>query len=144
MKINKMKKIFLFIILLASLASFSQAVQTVNPGRSVIVSNFAIASIGGTDTSFKFRMPNGCEFYSIQTIQTDTIEGSASSLRLWGANDGASWVQVGADSLILLASQVTNHKEFTGSAWYYDCGRIQLKKNGVTDGDITIILWYSE
>jgi len=136
-----MKKL-IFIFLIFSGICQGQAVQTLIPGRTVLVSNLDIAAIGGTDTLFKFIMPAGSRAYSIEILQTDTIETVATGGFLYGSNDGGNLVAIG-DSVSIAKDVATQVDWFTGTVWSYYMGMVKINKLTVSAGKVTIILYYN-
>lgn len=136
-----MKKLILIFFLLAAFGMQAQKIQKCEPGRTEIVSNLAIAGIAGADTTIKFTMTEGCAAYSIGIYQTDTIETVATGARLYGTNFGGNDVQIG-DTLSLAKDAATQVDYWTGTTFPYYSGGVNIKKYTVSDGDITIVLYY--
>ena len=137
---NEMKKILLFLCLIPFVLS-AQTVNNVNPGRTVLVSNLAIAGIGGADSTFKFRMEGGCYAYSIEIIQTDTIETVPTGAFLYGGNTGGMDFQIG-DSLVLSKDVASQYDSWTGTTLPYAIYGVKVRKLTVSEGKVTIILNY--
>lgn len=139
-----MKRILILLFTLASISIFGQAYTTVTPGRSILISNFPAASIGGTDTSFKFTFPDGCEAYTIQVNQTDTIETlDTLGVRLYGSMDGGNWIAIG-DTITFDTTTTVKYDYWTGTVFPWPFGKVELDAGIVTDGDFTILLWYQK
>lgn len=139
-----MKRILTLIFFLVVIIGLqAQTVQTVQPGRTVLFSELDITSIAGADTSVKFRLPEGCSYYSIQYVITDTIEGDTVGLRLYGSNDAASWIQIGTDSL-LVDTFINATNTFTGTAFYYMFGKVEFSKLSISEGELNLLLNYKK
>ena len=140
-----MKKILTILLVLACIIIQAQSINTYQPGTSTVQANFAIAGIGGSDTSFKFRFPVGCDAYAIQVNITDTIEPSDTiSARLYGSLDGANWYAV-SDTMSFDSVTSIKADHWKGSYFPFPFGKIMLDKGIVTiDGNVNVILWYEK
>jgi hypothetical protein len=143
-----MKKLLL--ILLLGCFSVIAISQTNCPRNktTVIAKNINLAAIAGTDSLFYFTIPqmnNGSGSYVVQIIPKDTIEGANLGVNLLGSIDSRSPYNAAkygtlCDSLSISSGDINIGKAFVGSSWPFIYGAVELHPNGVTDGDVDILI----
>ena len=141
-----MKKIILITtFVMAMFAVGAQSIVTYQPGRTIMQYDFDVTAIGGSDTSFKFALPQGASVYTIYVACTDTIEPNDTIYsRLYGSMDGGKWFAV-SDTIQIDSTNYPCEDYWTGTSFPWPFGKVEVDApTTATDGNINLIIYYRE